>query len=1032
MYAAEHGNKKVVDLLVSKGCDLSVVDDQGRNILHAACHSDNVDIVENLLSREVGDIESRDKTGKTPVMYAVQHGNKKVVDLLVSKGCDLSVVDDQGRNILHAACHSDNVDIVENLLSREVGDIESRDKTGKTPVMYAVQHGNKKVVDLLVRHGCNLSVVNDLGRNILHAACLSDNVDIVENLLSRGIAEIDGRDRMERTPVMYAAEKGNKKVFDLLVSKGCNLSVVDDQGRNILHAACLSDNVDIVEYLLSRGIADMESRGEDGNTPVMYAAEQGNRKVVDLLVSKGCNLMVVDDLGRNILHAACLSDNPDIVDDLLSRGITDIESKDRMGRTPVMYAAEQGNEKVLDLLVSRGCNLMVVDDRGRNILHAACLSDNTDIVDDLLSRGITDIESKDRMARTPVMYAAQKGNRKVVDLLVSKGCNLSVPDDRGRNIIHTVCLSDNTDIVEDLLCRGIADTESTDGMGRTPVMYAAAEGNGKVVDLLVSKGCNLSAVDDLGRNIIHAACLAESVDIVQDLLSHGIVEIESKDRMGRTPVMYAAEQGNKKVLDLLVSRGCNLSVVDDQGRNILHAACLSDNVDIVDYLLSLGIADIESRGEGGDTPVMYAAEQGNKKVVNLLVSKGCNLSIVDDLGRNILHVACLSDNVDIVENLLSREIVDTESRDRMGATPVMYAAEQGNKKVLDLLVSKGCNLSVVDDLGRNILHAACLSDNIDIVEDLLSHGIADIESGDSVGRTPVMYAAEKGNRKVVDLLVSKGCNLSIVDDLGRNMLHVAFSSDNVDIAEDLDLLSITDIESRDRIGRTPVMHAVEKGNKKGVDLLVSKGCNLTVVDDLGRNILHVACLNDNADIAESLLSRGVADIDSKDKKGTTPVMYAAEQGNKKVVDLLVSKGCNLSALEHLGRSIIHAACLSGNVSIVVDLLSHGIADIDSKDRMGRTPVMYAATKGNKKVVDLLVSKGCNLSVVDDLGRNILHEACCGDNVGMVEDLLSRGIADMGSRDSCGKTPVMYAAQTTEKKVLDFLVNKGYHQPSNYS
>ncbi|XP_046585248.1 ankyrin repeat domain-containing protein 50-like [Haliotis rubra] len=224
---------------------------------------------------------------------------------------------------------------------------------------------------------------------------------------------------------MYAAEKGNKKVVDLLVSKGCNLSVVDDPGRNVLHVACLGGNEDFVEDLLSREIADIDSRDARERTPVMYAAEKGNKKVVDLLVSKGCNLSVVDDLGRNILHAACFGDNEDIVKDLVSRGIADIDSRDNQGRTPAMYAAEKGYKKVVDLLVSKGCNLSVVDYLGRNILHFACSGDNEDIVKDLLSRGIADIDSRDDRGRPPAMYAAEIGNKKVVDLLVNKGCNLS-------------------------------------------------------------------------------------------------------------------------------------------------------------------------------------------------------------------------------------------------------------------------------------------------------------------------------------------------------------------------------------------------------------------------------------------------------------------------------------------------------------------------------------------------------------------------------------------------------------------------------
>ncbi|XP_046574271.1 serine/threonine-protein phosphatase 6 regulatory ankyrin repeat subunit B-like [Haliotis rubra] len=520
------------------------------------------------------------------------------------------------------------------------------------------------------------------------------------------------------------------------------MKLISYDRNSMLLQACLDEKVLIVKELLSSSSVDINTKAKAGWTPVLIAAFKGNVELFTLLVKEECDLSNKLDDGKNILHVACLSDNVDIAEYLLSHGISNIDSTDKTGRTPVICAAEKGSKKVFDLLVSKGCNLSVVDDLSRNILHVACLSDNVDLVKDLISHGITDIESRGEDGATPVMYAAEKGNKRVVDLLVNKGCKLSVVDDRGRNILHVACLSDNVDLVKDLISHGIADIESRGEDGATPVMYAAEKGNKRVVDLLVNKGCKLSVVDDRGRNILHVACLSDNVHIVEDLFLLGIADIESRGKDGGTSVMYAAEQGNKRVVDLLMNKGCKLSVVDDRGRNILHAACFSDNVHIVEDLFLLGIADIESRGKDGGTSVMYAAEKGNKRVVDLLMNKGCILSVVDDRSKNILHAACMSDNADIVEDLLSRGIAGIESKDKNGATPVMYAAEKGNKKVVDLLVSKGCNLSVVDDLGRNILHAACLSDNVDIVEDLLRHGIVDIESKDKNGATPVMYAAE--------------------------------------------------------------------------------------------------------------------------------------------------------------------------------------------------------------------------------------------------------------------------------------------------
>ncbi|XP_071097462.1 serine/threonine-protein phosphatase 6 regulatory ankyrin repeat subunit A-like [Haliotis cracherodii] len=725
------------------------------NMLSKACREGKLDIVKNIIATGSVDINTRSEGGWTPVLTAAVRGYRNIFDVLVKEGCDLSAVLDNGNNILHVACFGGNTDIIQYLVSRRVVSLESKGMYGRTAVMKAASVGNKGVFDLLVSKGCNLSVVDDVGNNILHVACISDNVQIVDYLISHDIANIESRGQYGRTAVMVAATKGQKKAFDLLVSKGCNLSVVDNEGNNILHVACLSDNVQIVVYLISHHIADIESRGQYGRTAVMKAATKGRKKVFDLLVSKGCNLSVVDDVGNNILHAACISDNVQIVDYLISHDIANIESRGQYGRTAVMVAATKGQKKAFDLLVSKGCNLSVVDDVGNNILHVACISDNVQIVDYLISHDIANIEIRGQYGRTAVMAAAANGHQKVLDLLVSKGCNLSVVDDVGNNILHVACISDNVQIVDYLISHDIANIESRGQYGRTAVMVAAALGK-KAFDLLVSKGCNLSVVDDNGDNILHAACLSDNVQIVDYLISHDIADIESRGQYGRTAVMVAAANGHQKVLDLLVSKGCILSVVDDDGDNILHVACLSDNVQIVDYLISHDIADIESRGQYGRTAVMVAAAEGKKKAFDLLVSKGCNLSVVDDDGDNILHSACLSDNVQIVDYLISHDIADIESRGQYGRTAVMKAAAKGHQKVFDLLVSKGCNLSVVDNDGNNILHLSCSWGRVDIVRQLLVESSVDVSSTNIHGQTPVQVARRFQQDDVVRLLSSWG------------------------------------------------------------------------------------------------------------------------------------------------------------------------------------------------------------------------------------------------------------------------------------
>ncbi|XP_071111739.1 ankyrin repeat domain-containing protein 50-like [Haliotis cracherodii] len=230
------------------------------------------------------DINSRGKYRRTPLMEAAEKGHRQAFDLLVRKGADVSLVDDVGNNILHMACLGGHVDIVKYVLSQKVADINSRGQYRRTPVMMAAEKGHRQVFDLLVREGADVSLVDDNGSNILHVACLGGHVDIVKYVLSQKVADMNGRGQYGRTPLMVAAEKGHRQVFDLLVTQGADLSLVDDDRNNILHVACLGGHVDMEKYVLSQKVADMN--GRYGRTPLMVAVVKGHRQVFDLLLTQ--------------------------------------------------------------------------------------------------------------------------------------------------------------------------------------------------------------------------------------------------------------------------------------------------------------------------------------------------------------------------------------------------------------------------------------------------------------------------------------------------------------------------------------------------------------------------------------------------------------------------------------------------------------------------------------------------------------------------------------------------------------------------
>ncbi|XP_071078467.1 serine/threonine-protein phosphatase 6 regulatory ankyrin repeat subunit C-like [Haliotis cracherodii] len=124
------------------------------------------------------------------------------------------------------------------------------------------------------------------GRDLYYASQAGDQ-ERVKRLLSTPGDDVNYRGWWSRTPVMWAALRGHRDVVELLVSKGADVSLVDEYGDNICHWACWEGYVEIVKYVLSLNVVDIDDRNNSGQTAADRARDWGHQLLVDLLLSRG-------------------------------------------------------------------------------------------------------------------------------------------------------------------------------------------------------------------------------------------------------------------------------------------------------------------------------------------------------------------------------------------------------------------------------------------------------------------------------------------------------------------------------------------------------------------------------------------------------------------------------------------------------------------------------------------------------------------------------------------------------------------------
>lgn len=429
--------------------------------------------------------------------------------------------------------------------------------------------GQKCIYDLLVKNKGNFTVVNKAGNTIFHIASLYGIWQTVEYMLEAEpkIVSIDTKGQYGRTAVMMAAHHGHIRVFHSLVDRGCNLSLKDDDGDSVLHMACMSGNLDIVKYLLSRDDIDLDKRGKYGDTAVMVAALNGHRKSFDLLVSKGCMLSLQSENGDTILHMACIGGNTSITKKLLDKSEEHINGRGQHGKTPVMVAAEKGDIEMFNVLVEHDCDLSIRDDDNNSVLHVACFAGNATLVKQIISRRYFGVDVRGYLGRTAAMIAVAQGQREVFDVLIEEGCDLSLEDENGLTAVHYACIYQNVDFVDYVLSHEFV-MDHKNSNSETPLATAARFGNWEVCKNLILRGWDVNVNDCYGNSVFMLAYIGGCMDIVESLLRN--------DRLNRcTILLHASTEGHNDVVDLLLER---------DSYNTLYGFKLGHDLDVLDRI----------------------------------------------------------------------------------------------------------------------------------------------------------------------------------------------------------------------------------------------------------------------------------------------------------------------------------------------------------------------------------------------------------------------------------------------------------------
>jgi ankyrin repeat protein/uncharacterized caspase-like protein len=167
----------------------------------------------------------------------------------------------------------------------------------------------------------------------------------------------------------------------------------------------------------------------------------------------------------------------------------------------------------------------------------------------------------------------------------------------------------------------------------------------------------------------------------------------------------------------------------------------------------------------------------------------------------------------------------------------------------------------------------------------------------------------------------------------------------------------------------PLIKAAERGDIVTVRAMLARGTDIQVRDSRARTALMYAAANGDAVMAQTLLVSG-ADVNARDVLGWTALMLAAGSGDNGALQTLLAHKPHVNAKTNNGWTALMHATARGHTAIVQSLLTNG-AEANAKDRDEQTALLLAVQGGHTAIVQALLASGADPQMKNRDGKTPL-------------------------------------------------------------
>ena len=615
--------------------------------------------------------------------YAVEQGNILALQCLVQAGFPINdQIYDNLENLLFIAIRFKKLDVIDWLISQ--GADLYRQNAHKESIWNVcckyIQATDTAFVEKIIKLNQNENkLLGDNKTTLFMSAAAGDNIPVMKLLLKLNPNAYLETDCKGKTAFMHAAATGNIRVMELLLKLDANAYLEQDcELQTAFMYAVQANKLTSMQYLLELDEHVYQATDKRGKTAFMHAAHCGHITMMQHL------LKLQPDA-----HLAT----------------------DNRGRPAFMWAAISGKIAAIKYLSKLNYNVWVKDKAGGDAFTWAATYDHVLVMKYLLSLKSNAYLETDNKGRTAFMWAAGNGKVASLEYLSKLNSNFHLQQDHDGKTAFIIAAAYGKVPAMQYLRKLHAEAHLTpDNDGRTPFIWAVMRGDIPAMKYLLTIKPDLYLhKDNSGCNAFMWSAASGNIAVMKYLLKLQSTAHLSRNNNDVTAFIWAAGEGRIAGMKYLLTLKPDAYLEkDNRGRTAFIIAAMRGHISIMEYLLTLKPDAYLEQDNNGVNACIYAAIYGQLASMKFLLNKDpkawltiCNNKIVLKYVRQNNYKDCLEFIESMVEWL-------------------SYVMEKNANGVMKLLKKHPTFINLQDHLGNTVTHAAFASENINLLEAVLS------------------------------------------------------------------------------------------------------------------------------------------------------------------------------------------------------------------------------------------------------------------------------------------------------------------------